>query len=84
MSLFIVSFQNFLLLNSQAKILRQGIRIFSSFKSYDYFREGNAYFIKTWQTQTRQVIKICPKGFLEKGVKKTYSDVDHILLLKSN
>ena len=49
--------------------------LFASFKSYDYFSEENACFLKTQsltvcQKQTRQDIKIFWHCFSEKGVKK--------------
>ena len=49
---------------------------FASFKSYDYFSEENACFIKSpsltaCQKQTTQVIKISQRRFLKKGAKKT-------------
>lgn len=52
------------------KILLEKFLFFSSFKSW-LFSEENAYFIKTCQKQTRQVIKICPNDCLDQGVKKT-------------
>lgn len=56
---------------------------FASFKSYVHFSEEDAGFFNSQsltacQEQTRQVIKISRRRFLEKGVKKT-CDINRVL-----
>lgn len=70
LSLFVVSIQHFLPLDNQTKNPVGEILIFVFFQEL-LFSEENAYFIKTCQKQTRQVIKICPNDCLDQGVKKT-------------
>ena len=64
---------------------KNGVGEFSflaSFKSYDYFSEENVFFTACHK-QTRQVIKISRHTFQRK-LSRRHSDINRILLLKSN